>query len=1169
MASTHGAHGTPVGLHVRKRNGDLVPASFDEISTRLVTLSEGLDRAYVDPLELSQKTIQGLYPGIPTEDIDQLSAQYCADRLSLHPDFGVLAVRIIVSNLHKTTPGTFVDAMAALDGDGLLDPAFMAFVREHEETLNGTVEHSRDLLFDFFGIQTLKRSYLMTVADAAANKGTEKVGRRFVERPQYMWLRVAVALHFTPGVPGLADALARIRETYEILSTKGFTHATPTLFNAGTKHPQYASCFLMGTEDSIQGLYQTVSDCAMISKWSGGLGVHLSNVRARGGLIKSTGGTADGLIPYIKVLNATVKHCNQSGKRNGSIALYLEPHHADVMDFLELKLPAGAEDVRARDVFLALWVSDLFMERVRDNGIWSLFCPSQAPGLDKAYGQAYRDLYAQYESERRFVRQVQARDVWQKIIVSQVEAGMPYMCYKDAVNEKSNQKNVGTIHSSNLCVAGDTRILTSKGYRSIKQLAALFNTSVWNGHEFAVVRVVQTGVMQRLCTVKLSNGLELRCTPYHKFLLDDGTRCPAGELTRGAALLKWDLPAQFVVDADAEVNNRQVLPTQLDRALAYGAATGLLGARSACDPWSLTLRGHRQCCPNTVARLRAAARGTTTAEDEGRVVHSTTETEPVEVIIEWEADPLPPRGLVPFVVSVAERREFIRGLMVAATSVRPDGADSREELHLALPEGLHPTFLQDVLLLGQSVGLSTGRILANKHLVMWDAADMVRVLTPDLAPEAPAASVCVTVVDVVDEGHVEDTYCFHEPQRQQGVFGGILTGQCAEITLYSDAADEEAAVCTLGSISLPACLRPVHPADPHGPQVFDFERLGYLTGVMLRNLDRVIDLTFYPVPATQNSNMRLRPVGIGIQGLADVFARLGLPFTDPLARKLNEDIAQVMYYHAARASCDLAKVLGPYEKFAGSPLSQGLFQFDLWGVTPNRLGTGGVAAEVPGLPLAGQDLDWDTLRRDIETHGVRNSTFMALMPTASTAQILGNTESFEPITSNLYTRRTLAGDFIMVNPYLVRDLLQRGLWSAELKQMLVAAQGSLQRLGPEVIPADLLERYQTVWDLPAKDLLEMAAARGPYVCQSQSLNVYLADPTPAALTQVHMLGWKRGLKTGSYYIRAKPAAHTVQFSVDPSLSQRFRAGASTGPVKARGQPAADAGADEGCHACSA
>lgn len=753
-------------MKVSKRNGSTEPISFDKILGRIRKASKSL---HVNPDSLTQQVLARIYDGVKTSEIDELTSQLAASLSTTHPDYGTLAARIAISNHQRNTDPSFTNVMNALHEQvnsktqetvSYINNEIVNIVKEHGKEIDAKIDHDRDYLFDYFGFKTLEKSYLLRDSN-----------RKILERPQHLWMRVSIAIW--------PHDLKRAFETYDYMSQKYFTHATPTLFNAGTMRQQLSSCFLLSmADDSIAGIYKTLGDCAMISKHAGGIGLHLHNVRARGSLIKGTNGTSNGIVPMLRVFNNTARYVDQGGgKRNGSFAMYLEPWHADVEDFLRMKQNTGAEEERARDLFYALWVPDLFMKRIEEGGMWSLFCPNEAPGLADVVGDEFEALYTKYESEKRYRKQISAQKLWFEILDAQIESGTPYLLYKDAANMKSNQKNVGVIKSSNLCT---------------------------------------------------------------------------------------------------------------------------------------------------------------------------------------------------------------------------------------------------------------------------------------------------------------------------------------EIMEYSDA--NETAVCNLASIGLPAFVK---------KDKFDFSLLRKVVTIVTHNLNRVIDINYYPTKETHTSNMRHRPIGLGVQGLADVFAMLKLSWETPEAAELNKKIFEHMYYSALEASMEDAKKDGPYETFIGSPASKGILQFDMWGVKPSA------------------DLDWDKLKKNIMKYGIRNSLLVAPMPTASTSQILGYNECFEPFTTNIYTRRTLAGEFVVINKYLLKELLDLGIWNEDLKQKIVAHNGSIQNIAE--ISDSIKPRYKTSWELSQKILIDMAADRGAFICQSQSLNLFMADPNYAKLTSMHFYGWKKGLKTGCYYLRTKAPVAAQKFTVDPRM----------------------------------
>ena len=779
--------------------------SFDKVLNRLKNLSSGLT---IDVTEIAQKVCSRIYDGVKTYELDELAAYLCSSLSIEHPDYSILASRIIVSNHHKNTSPSFSETIQTLynnvDNHGdpipLVSDELYNVVSKNKEKLNNCIDYQRDYLFDYFGFKTLERAYLL------------RVDKKIVERPQHMWMRVAIGIH--------GNDIKEVLQTYDLLSRKYFTHATPTLFNAGTNRPQLSSCFLCSVnDDSVSGIFDTLKEVALISKYAGGIGLHIHQIRGNGSHIRGTNGTSNGIIPMLRVFNNTARYIDQAGKRLGSIAVYLETWHTDIESFLELKKNHGSEEDRCRDLFLALWISDLFMERVKAEGKWSLMCPDKCQGLSDVYGDEFKELYEKYESEGKYTKQINAQDLWFKILEAQIEQGVPYILYKDAANKKSNQKNLGTIKSSNLC---------------------------------------------------------------------------------------------------------------------------------------------------------------------------------------------------------------------------------------------------------------------------------------------------------------------------------------AEVLIYSS--PEETGVCNLASICLPSYVN---------NNAFDFDKLHEITKVITKNLNKVIDKNFYPVEKARRSNLKHRPIGIGIQGLADVFIQLRYPFESDEAKQLNKDIFETIYHAAVEASMELAKkrrkvindikninykildediknyvnefekdianpkYIGAYSSFEGSPMSQGLFQFDLW-----------------DAPSSGSRYDWDKLRADVIEYGVRNSLLISPMPTASTSQIMGFNESFEPFTNNIFQRKTLSGEFIVINKYLINDLIDRGLWNKELKDTIILHEGSVQNI-PE-ISDDLKAIYKTAWEIKQRNIIDMSADRGRYICQTQSLNIFMEEPDFQKLSSMHFYGHSKGLKTGSYYLRTRPKAKTQQFTIDPEFANKKR-----------------------------
>lgn len=769
-------------MYVKKRNGRQEFVMFDKITSRIIKLCYGLNMEFVDPAAITLKVINGLYQGVTTVELDNLAAETAATMTTKHPDYAVLAARIAISNLHKESKKIFSEVMDDLHTwvnpknnkhCPMVSKATLDIVKANADRLNSAIVYDRDFSYNYFGFKTLERSYLL------------KIGGKVAERPQHMLMRVAVGIH--------GENIDDVIQTYNLMSEKWFTHASPTLFNAGTCRPQLSSCFLLTMDsDSIEGIYDCLKKCALISKMAGGIGLNIHNIRATGSYIAGTNGTSNGLLPMLRVFNNTARYVDQGGnKRPGSFAMYLEPWHADVFEFLDCRKNTGAEESRARDLFYALWISDLFMKRVEANEDWTLMCPNECPKLHETWGEEFEKLYTQYEKEGRGRKTIKAQQLWYAIIEAQTETGNPYMLYKDACNSKSNQQNLGTIKCSNLCT---------------------------------------------------------------------------------------------------------------------------------------------------------------------------------------------------------------------------------------------------------------------------------------------------------------------------------------EIVEYSS--KDEVAVCNLASIALNRYVKP--------DGTYDFDQLKAVTQVIVKNLNRIIDINYYPIPEAELSNLRHRPIGIGVQGLADAFILMRMPFDSPEAQELNKQIFECIYFASLESSCELAQRDGPYETYkinGGSPVSRGILQHDMWNVTP----TSGLC-------------DWDGLRKKIAQHGVRNSLLLAPMPTASTAQILGNNEAIEPYTSNIYIRRVLSGEFQMVNQHLLKDLTDRKLWDDDMKNRIIAAGGSVQNI--EEIPDELKALYKTVWEISQKTIIKMAADRGAYIDQSQSLNLHVAEPTYGKLTSMHFYAWKQGLKTGMYYLRTKAAAQAIQFTVDKSKLKAKSGGAS-------------------------
>ena len=1079
-------------MKVLKRSGDSTEMLFDKVTKRLQKLNQSPEfepLVGVQPDKVAQKVFSSMYDGISTADIDNLTAEVAIGMITENPDYETLAMRVTVSNLQKNCPKCFSDAMVALHVKGIVSDDFMKCVALE---LDAEIVHKRDYDFGYFGIKTLQKGYL--------NEG---------ETPQYLLMRVAVGIH--------GDDIQRVKETYHLMSQKYFTHATPTLFNAGTVRPQMSSCFLVAMKsDSIDGIYETLKECAHISKWSGGIGIHCSNIRANGTRIKGTNGVADGIVPMLRVFNNTARYVNQGGgKRKGSFAIYLEPWHADIMEFLELRLNQGDEEMRCRDLFTAMWIPDLFMEKVEKSEDWHLMCPHECPGLPDVYGEEFNELYRTYVAQGKFKRVVKARTIWDAILKSQIETGTPYMCYKDSVNAKSNQKNIGVVKSSNLCVAPETMILTKNGYQKISDLVGQV-VDVWNGEEWSTVTISRTSDKSRLVRVNFSDGTFLECTEYHKFHLQIGYGSnteikPTTNLVPGDRLIKWTPPEPI------EFTDPEDFSYPYTHGFFCGDGTYHATYAGFKTIPSVSLYGEKK---KLVEHLEVR---TMSGEEDasGRL----------NVQLPYD---LPNKFKVPLRGTVKTRLDWFAGLCDADGHTQGcPGNPTQKSISVG---SIHMNFLREIQLMLHTLGVSS--VIGLLHEAgerelpdgkggkkMFETQTCWRLVVSalgvenlinagfvthrldlsDFTPVTRDVRQYVRVVSIEDNGRMDATYCFNEPKRHMGIFNGVITGNCTEIMEVST--PDETAVCNLASLCLPTFVKDGE---------FDFERLQGVTRVVTRNLNRVIDRNYYPTEAARKSNMRHRPIGIGVQGLADVFQMLGLSFDEPKARELNQNIFETIYYSALMESSLLAVQEGPYETFAGSPASQGILQFDMWNCVP------------------GDRYAWDLVKQGIVKWGLRNSLLVAPMPTASTAQIMGNNEAFEPYTTNIYLRRTLAGEFVMVNKHLIRDLQKLDMWNPAIKNEIIRAGGSVQ--GLDGIPETLKSIYRTIWEIPQKSILDMAADRGAYIDQSQSLNIFMENPSVAKLSSMHFYGFKKSLKTGQYYLRTRSKSRPQQVTIAPTAS---------------------------------
>lgn len=1109
------------------------PIQFDKITERIKRLCVGLDKS-VDPTRVALATIKNLYDGITTEELDKISAKIADSMKLVHPDYSTLAARVLVSNLHKTTPGKFSECMRVLRSKlDTVSTAHFDYIENNAATIDKIIVDDRDYSFDYFGYKTLENSYLMKISEKVVGEdGTvyvdndgnvavptnfnsngipmkdglplhAKTQDRVFDRPQYMFMRVAISIHM--------GNLNAIKESYDAMSQMYFTHATPTLFNACSRSQQLMSCFLFGTDDSIEGIMKNLTDTALTSKRAGGIGIHMSNIRSRGSLIKGTNGKSSGLPKQLKMYNEVARTFDQGGKRLGAIAIYLEPWHGDVLKFLQMKLNQGAETERARDLFYAMWIPDLFVSRVESGAKWSLFSPDTAPGLADVYDgmdvckkcgycinpaynkyvsnvlemsafcvhdyhpvDAFTMLYTEYENRGLAMQVVSAREIMDAICDMQRESGTPYICFKDHVNRTSNQKSVGTIKSSNLCVVPETYILTRKGQMMIKDIVDT-RVEVWNGVEFTWTTPRKTGTGQKLVNVELDNGECITCTPYHKFYINNGNgniKLDAADLKTGDTLIDYELP---------------VIRDGVDFPCAY--AHGLF------------------CSDN----------------DNNYDLYN--------------CNSLQPKFTVPMTAKLSDKIDWFTGFCDGncVVMINPDGSviqcvsDKRD-------------FLLHIRLMLQTIGIRS--LLVNNHLHVYDIAALVSLGFKPRRFTIPAGisnvkKYPVKVLRVLNLQRTSDTYCFAELNRGMGMFNGVLAGNCAEIMEWSSA--DSYACCTLASINLKKFL-----IDGK----INHELLHKIVRMITRNLDIIIDINDYPVIECKRNAGELRPIGIGVQALADVFAAKRVPFLSPEAARDDIEIFETIYHAALVESCNRAKTHGKYKGFDSSPAANGILSFDLWKSNQKK-----ISSPVADVNIFSGRYDWDALKVEIMKYGLRNSLLVAPMPTVSTSQIMGNNESFEPFASNIYTKTTLAGKFTIANNAMVRHLIELGLWNDDVRNKIINSDGSVH--GLVEIPQEIRNIYSTVWEMKQSELMKRAATRLAFIDQSQSLNIHIRDNSNAILRSVFMTGWKLGLKTGSYYIRTQPAAKAMKNNI-AAIAESGDKSSNTNPTNNNNNNPADA-----------
>lgn len=1111
-------------IYVVKRDGRREEVHFDKVQHRIKMKSNGL---IVNPNLVAQRVCSRIYDGVSTSELDELAGQICTSLMTDHPDYGILATRIVISNNHKNTPSKFSEAMFKLEG--LISKTVLDIVKEKGDLIDAQIDNERDYLIDYFGFKTLQKGYLLKIDD------------KIIERPQYLFMRVSLGLHDWD--------LENAFKSYNMLSQKYFSHATPTLFHAGTPYPQLLSCFLLGTEDSVDGIYKNIADCAKISKWAGGIGVHISNIRGRNAHIKSSNGKGNGIVPMLRVYNETAKYINQSGKRNGSIAVYLEPYHPDIMDFLDLRKNNGAEDARARDLFLALIIPDLFMRKVEeavknpDRVVnWCLFDPSKCSGLNELYGENFDRLYEKYESEGLAKEIIDIGKLWKKIMSSQIETGTPYILFKDRINELSNQSNIGTIKSSNLCVDGSTEVLTKDGFVEIKELENQ-NVEIWNGFDFSKVLIKKTGENQEMQKIEFSNGEQLVCTPYHKFYVRERGKTleiRGGDLRKGMKLMKYKFPL-----LDFEKEDFTIVPLSCKK--------------------EIRLKWLEKYVDNN-GKLKIVS------EDIGFVM----DVKKMLNTLGCDCKIISEKSSHRIVIS----KYFLYKLQKLGLNIICDKPNRETSEIIKVKVIQHNYKIGDTFCFNEE----KRHFGVFNRILTGQCAEIVEY--SDSKEYACCCLASISLGELVDigkiEGHVKIYSKSGCPYCDKAL--ELLPKDCEKIVLD----DDNERKSFYNELNKPVCegercyinnkkfntVPQIFIGDNHiggytdlvkylKPKV-NYDKLEEICETLVRNLNKVIDINFYPVVETSRSNFRHRPLGIGVQGFSCMLFKLGIPFESEEAKIINKQIFEAIQYYCLKASCKIAKerevvikeflsqyielpvdrdldlpcveykgqrftqnelklekYQGAYLTFEGSPLSQGYFQWEKCGVTDLFIGIE----------------KWDELRKDIMTYGVRNSLLTALMPTASTSQILGNNECFEPITSNIYTRRTLAGDFVVLNKYLVRDLIRDGLWCRELKDLIVAENGSVANLS--FLPDKTRELYKTVWEIKQKALIDLSADRTPFICQTQSLNLFFEEPKVGTLGSALIYGWKRGLKTGSYYIRSRPKVQAQQFTIDPKIKEKF------------------------------
>jgi ribonucleotide reductase alpha subunit len=1146
-------------MYVIKRDGRKQEISFDKVIYRIKALSKDLN---IDPISIAQKVCSRIYNGVTTTELDELAAQICIALITDNLDYGTLASRIVISNNHKNTSPSFSETIYILyhnkddqnHSNPLISELVYKVVMENKDKFNSVMKYERDYNYDYFGFKTLEKGYL-----------SKDCNNKILERPQHLLMRVSIGLH--------GKDIRSAIDSYEELSNKHFTHATPTLFHSGTNHQQLLSCFLLGTEDSIDGIYKNITDCAKISKWAGGLGVHISNIRSKNSYIKGTNGRSTGIIPMLRNYNETARYVNQGGKRPGAIAIYLEPHHPEILDFLNLKKNHGKEEERCRDLFLAIWNNDLFMSKAEfainnpeQKVEWCLFDPNTCPGLNDVYGDDYKKLYEKYERENKYVEKVDILTIIRAIINSQIETGVPYILYKDSINDKSNQKNIGVIKSSNLCVAPETKILTDKGYFEIKELENQM-VNIWNGNEFSETIIKKTSDNSELIKITFSNGQYIECTRYHKFFIQNEciNKIDAENLQIGQKIINCnfpiingeknmeikklsDIPINYSINSKIKwlneicnsdicklINNDLfIFSKNIEFLNNFYLLLTTLGCNPKIENYSIIIFN------NDIFNLKKLGFSYSNTEINYNLTHNNYSifVSNIEITNRFSET---------YCFTEKNRSMGIfNGIIAGNCAEITEFSNEKEYACCCLASISLPSFID----------------FYDKN----EKIESVKIYSKSSCPFCVSTKELFKIHNIkFEEIILDDDNNRHLFYKEQTEILGKEIKSVPQIWINEKYIG--------GYKDLKDFIKPK----------FNYEKLEKCCYTIVNNLNKVIDLNFYPVLETKLSNMRHRPLGVGIQGLADLFAILRIPFSSNEAKELNRKIFECIEYSCIKASMKLAKhrllkiknnidlflefktdklsadshlkqheilgeffteyeiiqiqnnsnssYLGAYTTFIGSPISQGLFQHNLWNYDENKL----YFKE-----------KWSQLRNDIQVYGVRNSLLTALMPTASTSQILGNNEAFEPFTSNIYSRKTLAGNFVIVNKYLVKDLMNLGLWNKNIKDMIIANNGSIQNISG--IPDEIKEIYKTAFEIKQKVIIDLAAERGPFICQTQSMNLFFEEPTHKTLISAMIYGWKAGLKTGSYYIRSRPKVQAQQFTIDPNLLKEMNKNILEEPV---------------------